>query len=120
MDDDKQAVESADKAGEYFQLRRALKDMRAELRALREEHPDTEELKQLTEKAKRLRLKIREDEQISKLQRDIETANERSKLLKEIIKAELIETEQDEVVRDGRKLKLVREIKEMKDEPDLS
>lgn len=109
-----------EKVNEYFHLKSAVKDMRQELRGLREEHPDNEELKQVAEKAKRLRLKIKEDEKIGSIQRDVDTANERMKLLKEIIKANLLQNNLEEIKYEGRVLKLVPQLKDVRDVEEVS
>ncbi len=106
------------KIEEYFQLKSSLKTIRRDLSEMKKEHEANDELKQLKEKAKLLKNKIKNDEEIYQVQQKLDNLNERIKLLKEIIKAELIQNNKNEVKREGRKLKIVPVLKEVKDEDD--
>lgn len=107
---------SAERADEYFRIRSTLKTLRGDLKDLKDEHPDYEDLKKVVEKAKQVRMKIDSDENIHALKEKIGGLKERQELLKEIIKIQLIDEALDEVTNNGRKLKLVQVLKEMKDE----
>jgi hypothetical protein len=118
-DKDPKEMTTLERAQEYFQIKKVLKDLRSELKELRENHEVWEELQKVSEKAKRLRLELRDDLEMSKLDQKVDSLRERQKLLKEIIKMELIKSGETEVKGPGRKLKIVQELKEMKDEEDF-
>ncbi len=109
-------VDTGDKLGEYFQIKDQLRTLRGDLRDLKEEHKDYAELDELTKQIKVLRENIKNDENIRIVQEKIADLKERQELLKEIIKVEMKETDQTEVKMNGRKLKLIDILKEMKDE----
>lgn len=108
--------EHEDKATEYFQIKKTLKVLRGDLKQIKEDHEDFDELKRLKEKSKLLTKRIKDSEDVRILEDKIGMLRERQDLIKEIIKAELMEAEEEEIKRDGRKLKLVPTLKEMKDE----
>jgi len=105
-----------DKAEEYFKTKEEAKTFRADLRELKEEHENTKEIDELAEKLKKLRSEVNNDENIRILSDKISTLRERMGLLRDIIKMQLIEAEEKEVKRDGRILKIVQVLKEMKEE----
>lgn len=107
-----------DRATEYFELKEQARALRADLKDIQTQHEDYLELEELNKKAKILREKIKDDNDIKTLKAKIEQIKERMDLIKELIRIELIDTAQEEVVRDGRKLKLVYILKEMKDHED--
>jgi hypothetical protein len=113
---DLDSLSSQERADEYFQIKKSLKTLRADLKDLKEEHEDTAELKELSEKVKSLRDKINNDESIYALKEKLATLKERQDLIKEIIKMQLLEESQEEIKVEGRKLKLIQVLKEMKDE----
>lgn len=104
------------KLEEYFQTKETLKTLRSDLKTLKEEHSDFKELEELNKQVKGLREKINNDENVRTISDKIATLKERITLLKEIIKIELKETEATEVKMNGRKLKIVEVLKEVKDE----
>lgn len=104
------------KLEEYFKTKETLKTLRNDLKDLKEEHPDFEEMEEFSKQLKEVREKINNDENIRIISDKISTLKERTDLLKEIIKMELKETEVTEVKMNGRKLKIVEVLKEMKDE----
>jgi len=107
--------ENPDKVDEYFTTKRVIKDLRAELKEFKESHEEYLEADKLSKKLKNLRDKINNQTEVRILSEKIATLTERLELLKEIIKVQLIELEQEEIKHDGRKLKLVKVLKEMRD-----
>lgn len=114
-----QIDDSIDKISEYFQIKGTLKTLRGDLKDLKENHEDYDELKRLQEKVKLLRQRIKDNEDIHILEDKIGMLKERQDLIKEIIKAELIDSAEEEIKHDGRKLKLIQTLKEMKDEETI-
>ncbi len=110
--------ENLDKVEEYFKLKDATRTLRNDLKDLKVQMEETEELEKLTKRVKELREKIKENENIRNLTEKIQGTKERMELLKELIRIELLESAQEEVKRNGRKLKIVNILKEMKDEGD--
>lgn len=108
--------QNPDKAEEYFKTKQQLKTLRSDLRDLKDQHERNDEIKELSEKLRRLRSEVANQEDIRALSDKISTLKERMDLLKDIIKMELIESEQEEVKREGYKLKLIQTLKEMRDE----
>ncbi|BCX13967.1 MAG: hypothetical protein KatS3mg085_499 [Candidatus Dojkabacteria bacterium] len=108
--------DSKDKASEYFDIKEQIKALRRDLKAVTEDHPNYDELQQLNKKVKKLRDEIKDTEEVKKLKEKINELKERQELLKELIRVELIETSQDEIKRNGKKLKLVPVLKEVSDE----
>lgn len=103
---------------EYFQIKKTLRLLRRDLREHTEDHDNYDEMKELNEKVKKLREKIKDEESIRALKEKIDTLKERQDLIKEIIKVELMETGQPEVKAEGRKLKLIEVLKDIKDEEE--
>lgn len=118
MEEDNQVLDDTnpDKLEEYFKTKETVKTLRVDLKDLKEEHPDFKEMEELNKQVKNLREKIKNDENIRIVSDKISTLKERMDLLKEIIKMEMKETENTEVKMNGRKLKIVEVLKEMKDE----
>ncbi len=110
--------ENLDKVEEYFKLKGVMRTLRNDLKDLKAQSEDYAELTKIVKKAKELRDKIKEDENIRNITEKLEVTKERAELLKELIRIELLETAQEEVKRNGRKLKIVNILKEMKDEDD--
>ncbi|HEX9804640.1 MAG TPA: hypothetical protein VGA67_03085, partial [Candidatus Dojkabacteria bacterium] len=107
--------EGADRATEYFELKRVKKTLSDDLKDLTQNHENFEEAEKMKKELKILRDKINDNEDIRLIKEKVATIKERMELIKEIIKNELMETEEKEVKREGRKLKLVEVLKEMKD-----
>ncbi len=103
---------------EYFEAKKTLKNLRRDLKEIKENHPEFDELKQITEKAKIVRTKIKDDEEIKVLEEKTAGLKDRMDLLKEIIRAEMIEEDRTEITQDGQKLKLVPILKEIKEEQE--
>lgn len=103
---------------EYFDLKEQIKTLRADLKDITTQHEHFQEREELKKKVKLLNEEIKDDEDIKGLKAKIDQIKERMDLLKELIRIELIDTAQEEVKKDGRKLKLVYVLKEMKDEND--
>lgn len=106
------------KVEEYFKLKSVMRTLRNELKDYRAQKEEVKELDKLSKKVKELREKIKEDETIHELSEKLSTSKERLDLIKELIRIELLETSREEVKHNGRKLKLVNILKEMKDEAD--
>lgn len=104
------------KVEEYFKLKGVIRTLRNDLKDYRAQKEEVRELEKLTKKSKELREKIKEDETIHELSEKISTSKERLDLIREMIRIELLETSREEVKHNGRKLKLVNILKEMKDE----
>jgi hypothetical protein len=92
-----------------------VKELRAELKEFKESHEDFTKADKLAKELKILREKIANQTEVRILSDKIATLNERMELLKEIIKMQLLELNQEEIAHDGRKLKLVKVLKEMRD-----
>lgn len=117
-DQQDETIPTETRVEEFYELKDSLKTFRADLKELKEQHEDTEELLKLAEKAKTLRQRIANSEDIMAIQDKVSTVKERMDLLKEIIKTELIESGQEEIKSNGRKFKIVQILKEMKEEED--
>lgn len=115
-DTDHQVSESGDKPSEYFQLKKALKTIRRDIKDLKETHPRWNELKKINESAKEIRDEIKEEEEIKILDEKAKGIKERIELMKEMIRIELIENSENEVKQDGKVLKLVYVLKETKED----
>ncbi len=115
MDDDN-TQDYASSVEEYFEIKGTIKTLRDDLKELKENHDDFEELEALNKKVKELRANIKNNEDIRIVEEKLSDLKERQNLLKEIIKVQLVEMNQEEVKQDGRKLKIVQVLKEMKDE----
>ncbi len=108
-------VEGLDKVEEYFKMKDIMRTLRNDLKDLKLQNPEVEELDKLTKRVKEIREKIKDDESIKALEEKISTSKERLDLLKELIRIDLLEKAQEEVKRNGRKLKVVSVLKEMRD-----
>jgi len=115
---DELSAENLDKVEEYFRLKDVSRTLRNDLKDLKIQMPETEELDKLNKKVKELRETIKNNENIRVLTEKIQGSKERMELLKELIRIELLESAQEEVKRNGRKLKIVNILREMKDEGD--
>jgi hypothetical protein len=110
--------ENLDKVAEYFKIKGVLRTLRNDIKDLKIQIPENEELDKLGKKIKELREKIKDNEEVKILTEKIQDAKERMELLKELIRIELLETAREEVKKDGRKLKIVNILREMKDEAE--
>ncbi len=108
-------VEGLDKVEEYFKMKDIMRTLRNDLKDLKLQNPEIDELDKLSKRVKEIREKIKEDETIKALEEKISTSKERLDLLKELIRIDLLEKAQEEVKRNGRKLKVVSILKEMRD-----
>ncbi|MBE2280690.1 MAG: hypothetical protein IAE91_09880 [Ignavibacteriaceae bacterium] len=108
-------AEGLDKVEEYFKMKDILRTLRNDLKDLKLQNPEVEELDKLSKRVKEIREKIKDDESIKALEEKISTSKERMDLIKELIRIDLLEKAQEEVKRNGRKLKVVSVLKEMKD-----
>lgn len=113
--DDLLTNENLDKVEEYFKLKDILRTLRNDIKDLKLQKPEVEELDKILKRAKEIRETIKDDDSIKALAEKIETGRERLDLLKELIRIDLLEKAQEEVKRNGRKLKVVSVLKEMKD-----
>lgn len=109
------SVEGLDKVEEYFKMKDIMRNLRNDLKDLKLQNPDIEELDKLTKRVKEIREKVKEEESIKLLEEKISNSKERLDLLKELIRIDLLEKAQEEVKRNGRKLKVVSVLKEMRD-----
>ncbi len=116
--DDNLSDPNLDKVEEYFKIKGVMRTLRNDLKDHKIQMTEHEELEKLQKKVKELREKVKEDETVKELTEKLMTMKERMELLKELIRIELLETAKEEVKKDGRKLKLVSILKEMKDEAD--
>jgi TolA-binding protein len=106
---------SIDKVDEYFEIKNQIKTLRRDFKQFQEDHPNYVKLQDLNKKIKKLREEIRETEEIKNIKNKIDELKERQELLKELIRINLIESDQEEVKRNGKKLKLIPVLKEMPD-----
>lgn len=111
-----ESVGDVDKVEDYFRQKGIIRTLRNDLKDHKLQMPQTEELEKLTKKLKELREEVKNDETVRSLTEKMATSKERMELLKELIRIELLESAQEEVKRNGRKLKLVNILREMKDE----
>ncbi len=116
--DDLLSNENLDKVEEYFKMKDAIRTLRNDLKDIKLQKPEIQELDKLQKKVKEIRDEIKEDENIKTLSEKISTTKERMDLLKELIRIDLLERAQEEVKRNGRKLKIVSILREMKDEAE--
>jgi len=110
--------ENLDKVEEYFKLKGVMRTLRNELKDHKMQMPEYKEFDDLSKKVKELREKIKDEETVKLLSEKMLVTKERVELLKELIRIELLETAKEEVKRNGRKLKLVHILKEMRDQED--
>jgi hypothetical protein len=110
------SADGIDKTKEYFKIKKALKDLRNDIKDLTTQHEDYEESQKLAKKLKELRDRIKSDEKIKELSERSPVLKERGELLKEMIRIELIENAMEEVKSEGKKLKLVYVLKELRDD----
>ncbi|MDQ6985301.1 MAG: hypothetical protein Q9M91_05340 [Candidatus Dojkabacteria bacterium] len=113
--DDAQVPEG-DKVAEYFQVQKTLKTLRKDLKEIKEQHPDYQELQTINKKVKELRDNINNDDEIKTLKDKVGQLKERHDLIKELIRIDLIETSTDHVKKEGKALKLVYVLKEVKED----
>lgn len=114
--DDLLSNPNLDKVEEYFKLKGVIKTLRGDLKDIKDSLEAQIELEKLSKKTKELRDKVKGDETVFELSEKLSTTKERLELIKELIRIDLIETAQEEVKRDGKKLKLVHVLKEVKDD----
>lgn len=114
--DDLLTNEGLDKVEEYFKLKDSLRVLRNDIKDIKLQQPEVQDLEKLQKKIKEMRENIKEDESIKNMTEKIVVVKERMELLKELIRIELLDTAQEEVKRNGRKLKIVSILREMKDE----
>ncbi|MFS8130448.1 MAG: hypothetical protein ACMG57_00565 [Candidatus Dojkabacteria bacterium] len=114
--DDLLSNPNLDKVEEYFKLKGVIKTLRGDLKDIKDSLEAQIELEKLSKKTKELRDKVKGDETVFELSEKLATTRERLELIKELIRIDLIETAQEEVKRDGKKLKLVHVLKEVKDD----
>jgi hypothetical protein len=108
--------DNEDRVAEYFELKEVAKTLRADRRDLKQQHPDYEELQKVKKEAKRLRDNIKNSEDILIIKEKLSQIKERMGLIKEIILNEMIESDQEEVKKEDRKLKIVPVLKDVKAE----
>lgn len=107
-----------DKVEEYFRLKGVGRTLRNDLKDAKIQIDKTEEIEKLMKKVKELKEEVKNDETVKTLTEKLSVNKERMELLKELIRIELLESAQEEVKRNGRKLKIMNILKEMKDEGD--
>lgn len=108
--------ENMDKIEEYFKTKKVLKTLRGDLRDLKKNHDRAKELEELNKQVRFLRQEINNSEDIRIVSDKVAGLKERMDLLKEIIYSELKQSDEQEISLNGRKLKIVEVLKEMKDE----
>lgn len=109
-------ADGVDRVEQYFELKELAKTLRQDIKDMKEQHDDWEELQELKKQVKDINENIKGMEDIRIVDEKLKGVKEKMGLIKEIIMTELIETGAEEVKKDGRKLKLVQTIKEMKDD----
>lgn len=109
------AKDGFDKAKEFFQLKKTSTNLRRDLKDFKIQHPNYKELEDLRKKTKELRDEMNEQEEIRELSDKLKQIKERMDLIKEMLRIEMIENAQEEVKEDGKILKLVYIVKEIKD-----
>lgn len=114
--DDLLANPNLDKVEEYFRLKDSLRVLRNDIKDIKLQQPEVQEMEQLMKKVKEIRENIKEEESIKNMTEKMQVVKERMDLLKEIIRIELLDKAQEEVKRNGRKLKIVSILREMKDD----
>lgn len=114
--DDILALSAEERLEEYFKLKEVLKTLRNDVKDLKVQHEFYKEWEEYSKKAKELSQMIKDDENIRLMSEKISTTRERMDLIKELIRIDMIERAMDEVKKDGKKLKLVNIVKEVKDD----
>ena len=99
-----------------IELKEGLKTLKGDKQDILENLEGYEEYEQKKKELKVLKDTIDNLEDVRIITEKISTLKERMDLLKEIIKAELIEMNASEIKKDGRKLKIMQILKEMKNE----
>lgn len=119
-DDNNDLLSNADldKVEEYFKLKGVARTLRNDLKDYKMQHEFFAEMDKMSKKVKELREMIKEDETVKDLEEKISTTKERIDLIKEMIRLELLENSQEEIKRNGKKLKLIYILKELKDDED--
>lgn len=107
-----------DKVEEYFKTKDVIRTLRNDLKDSKLQKAESQELEKLLKKVKELREDIKEDETVKNLTEKIQGLKERMDLLKELIRIELLDKSQEEVKRNGRKLRIISILREMKDEEE--
>lgn len=116
--DDNLSDPNLDKVEEYFKIKGVIRTLRNDLKDHKIQMEEHEELDKIQKIIKELREKIKDHETVKEMTEKMQTMKETMELLKELIRIELLETAKEEVKKDGRKLKLVSILREMKDEAD--
>jgi len=111
-------ADNIDKVDEYFKMKDVMRTLRGDVKDMKLQRPESKELEQVSKKAKQLRDEIKADEAIRAADEKIQVAKERMDLLKELIRIELLDKGQNEVIKNGKKLKLVSIIREDKAQED--
>jgi hypothetical protein len=88
-----------------------IKELNADLKDLRENHPNQTSIMEVKDELKRLKNEVEADPAIEELKDTISTARERLTLLKEILVAKMMESEVEEVVVKGKKAVKINQIK---------
>ena len=101
---------------EYFKVKRTLKELNADLRDAKKNHVMQEELEEVNKKVKQLRKELMSDPIVLDLKDEVDVLKERFSLLKDIIKQEMIDQKTDEVQFEGRKIKIIQVMKEVRDQ----
>ena len=114
--DDLLTNDSVDKVEEYFKLKDSMRVLRNDIKDIKLQQPEVQELEKMQKKIKEIRENIKEDESIKEMTEKMVVVKERMELLKELIRIELLDNAQEEVKRNGRKLKIVSILREMKDD----
>lgn len=106
--------EGLNKAAEYFKIKKAMTELRRDKADLMSQHSRYQEMQKMAKQIKEIRDEIKEDEMIKEITEKLSEQKERMDLLKEMIRIELIENSAEEVVQDGKVLKLIYVVKETK------
>jgi DNA-binding transcriptional regulator GbsR (MarR family) len=97
---------------EYFKVKKVVKDFNADLRDYKKEHELTPRIEELKKELKKLKTELAVDKMVMDMKEDLDSSKERMTLLKDIITQEMLETGQEEVFYEGKKLRLVKLLKE--------
>lgn len=88
-----------------------IKEMRADLKDMQQSHPLFQEIEDKKKELKKLRDELAADDEIMRMKDEVANANDRLKLLKEILVARMQETEEVKVSSKGKEAVVVNNVK---------
>ncbi len=99
---------------EFFSLQQLARTLRKELRDLKCQSEFFNEWEELTRKATELSKKMKEEDNIKYIKEKLSNVKERIGLITELIKLDMIKNGKEEIEKNGKKLKILTVVKEVK------